>query len=218
MKIGLLIGMVTTFSLVCLSQGQQITSAEFWPPIRDARQKARSIDRRKIQKIENYKDGKLISSEEWRYEYLLPDRIRYVHTESSNGKTTRTEEIDIGKQKYCKFNEGEWKVSTTYCIGGSGSGGPSPMVDQYTIDNTKLNGQQLKRYRHFFTFKRPWLKGDDSDLVFFEEMTDWINNDGLIVREEMRIGRNDPMIDESKTVETYEYNPKDLKIEAPIKP
>jgi hypothetical protein len=45
----------------------------------------------------------------------------------------------------------------------------------------------------------------------------WIDEKGFILQREMEYGSVEPSFVRSKQTDVYEYNPKDLKIEAPIK-
>lgn len=51
----------------------------------------------------------------------------------------------------------------------------------------------------------------------FENDIIWYDSQGLVLRSEMVKGLLEPRVEEFREVVTYEYDPKDLKIEAPIK-
>lgn len=221
MRLGksLSLGILLLFStLACFAQSKAISHDDYWTPYRDALEKARKISRRQILKTEKYKDGKVTKTDEWLYEYIMPDAIHFTHTEASGGKTLRTEEINIGPAKYCKRGDEPWATITSYCIVGSASVGVSNILsEQFGLEKSKLDGRDTKQYRWFVTNKDSRYSSNDDQWVAYFETKYWLDKDGLIIREENRHGMLDPDRIDVLTIETYEYDPIGLKIEAPIK-
>ena len=151
------------------------------------------------------------------YEYHLPDRIRYLHLETVDGKTKRTEQINIGETKYCRKGDAEWTLTKTYCVGGSGSGGPSSIVKEvFRREKTRLQGKPSLVYLEKITYRNVHSKTAESDGLSFWESKYWIDNEGFIRRYETRRGLVKDLTASFEMVETYEYDPR-IKIEAPIK-
>ena len=74
------------------AQTKEITPAEHFAAQSEALKKAESLDRRHIEKREAYRDNKPIWTDEWQFEYLVPDRSHQLYIRSSGGKTLRTEQ------------------------------------------------------------------------------------------------------------------------------
>lgn len=197
--------------------GQQtITREEFWKPIREASAKARHYPRRHVQKINSIWNG-VKTQEAWTYEYQPPDRIRYIHMKTRDGKTQRIEQINIGEKKYCKKDAGVWLVSASYCIGGSGSGGPSNIItEEYRREKTKLKNIDVVTYSNHTVYTNTNSKTVQTDGPSYWDSKHWFDNDGLILRSEHRRGLLKEPEPYYQQVETYEYDPK-IKVEAPIK-
>ncbi|MBL8180498.1 MAG: hypothetical protein JNL64_02680 [Blastocatellia bacterium] len=219
MKVHIATGLVliTLFSVLAVSaQVKEITKDEYYSPWRAAIQKARGLNRRKISKTEIYKNGKISATDEWLYEYVLPDKIRYVHLEKRDGKSYRTEQVDIDKLKYCKQDDKPWELVEGPCIGGGAGGVPNAQSIKYTVETVRSGNNDAKLFTQYITFKDPFTKESNIGLSFYESKY-WLGSDGFIIREERKYGLAETKRIDRLTVDTYEYNPKDLMIEAPIK-
>ena len=168
---------------------------------------------------EEFADGKTIPTKYEKHisEELPPDRSRFI-TEKKTAKGIEREEfIKIGRERFIRENNSEWKIFQPTGRGmGSGSGsGDGSKVDyteeSYMLAGEMLNGQKTDRYetiiRYTFTY---------SDRVEKRTITEahWFNQKGLLVK------KLDEINDEAKktisrTTEHYEYDVK-LKIEKPI--
>jgi len=201
------------------AQSKPLTEKEYNQTWRASFAKAQTLNRRHVQHIEIYRDGKVFSSEDWLYEYVMPDRIHYVHVDTYGGKTTRTEQIDIGKSAYCKHGDDQWTVVTGMCVGGGVGGiGDGISKETFSVEDVVVDGKPLKRYRWYHTSNANYPNNPEKNGVYFSESTFWLRDDGLIVKEETRSGKLDPTTVGRKETETYEYEPKDLKIDAPGQP
>ena len=199
-----------------LTQTKEITRDEYYAPWRAAFLKARGLSRRHVSKTEVYKDEKVSETDEWLYENVVPDRIRYVHVETSGGKTRRTEEIDIAQSKYCKRDDNAWEQVKSPCIGGGAGGVPNTLSATYSVENIKLDNQDRKLYRQYITYKNTFSKNKENEGLSYYETKYWLNKEGLIVREEYEYGMVDTKKLDRATIDTYEYE-SNIKIEAPIK-
>lgn len=198
----------------CAAEDKDLTKSEFYKLFAATYDKARGVNRRHISKTQELTDGKLTWTEEWQYEYDGPDRIHYVHITTFDGKTRRTEEIDIGKTGYCKRNDGPWEISRG-CIGGSTSGSP-PGDTRYSLNTTKLDGKDVTLLREYTIYKDTYSKNKDTEGLSFGERKLWIDKNGFLVRTESTKGLVDTGVVKSSTIDTYEYDPK-ITVEAPIK-
>lgn len=68
--------------------------------------------RRETRTYERPSDGKLAFSETQKTEFLSFDKYRVIRTFLSNGKSTTSQEIQIGEIRYCKDGQGKWEI---YC-------------------------------------------------------------------------------------------------------
>ena len=211
-------GVVLAFSATgfAQSQGKEITKEEYYGPWRAALQKARTLSRRNVSKTEILKDGKVSATDEWTYEYVLPDRIRYIHKETEGDITRQTEQIDMGKTKYCRRGNGPWEKIQSPCIGGGAGGIPSTISASYSVENTKADKQDVKLFRQYITYKDTFSKNKENEGLSYYETKYWLSKDGLLIKEEIRYGFVDSKMVKRITVGTYEYD-QNIKIEAPIK-
>ncbi len=210
---------ISVFLLSCIEvHGQtiEITEKEFYQQYRTATQKGREISSRSVTKRENFRDGILSSKEEYIFAYLLPDKKFYSHKESFSDKTQTVELIQIGEIYYCRRNNEEWKQSKNWCAGGSAFGLPNKISSKFTIEVVNSGGEKLKLYQEYTTYKNTYSPNKDKEGLSYWQKKFWINEAGLVIKEESENGLIEPVQIRWRQVETYEYNPKDLKIEAPI--
>jgi hypothetical protein len=192
-----------------LSQTKEISSQEFYRPIRAAYEINGSF--RKTSKEEVYENGKLVSITEIVDESLNKETRKYSHLEKSKSNTQKTELIQIGKIYYCRRNDKQWERSEKWCANSGLSGISGIISSKFTVEDAKFNNQNAKLYRQYTTFSF------DKNIVSYLEDKFWLNNDGLLVKREVEYGKVEPKMVSSKEVEIVEYNPRNLKIEAPIK-
>jgi hypothetical protein len=211
------VAITLSITSVAWTQGKELSKEEYYVPYRAALEKSRSFSRRITQNIRSNWGTKPVQ-EEWTYEYQLPGRrIRYVHEIKVDGKTTRSEEIDLEQAKYCKHGDGPWIISKLGCIGGSGSGGPSNIVSEvFRRVKTELNGERVSLYHQYITYKNVHSPTAATDGNSFWEEKYWVNDRGALSRVESRRGLVDSQTPKYEMVEAYTYDPK-ITIEAPIK-
>lgn len=200
-----------------LSQAKEISREEYFQQYRDGLTKRRAADRRNFTKIENYTNGKLFSTTEITDEFLNPNKRHYLEINKYSDKTYKSELIQIDKTYYCRRNDGEWKRSESWCSGGSASGLSNIESSKFTVENVKINDQNLKLYREYTIYKNTFSPDKDKEGLSYWDSKLWLNKEGFIVRQEINSGLLEPERIYRKQTETYEYNPKNLKIEAPIK-
>lgn len=204
------------FAATGFAQEKAITKEEYLNAEQAALQKAQGLTRTVEQMIHTY-DGDKISIDAWQYDYVMPDKIHYLNIRTVNGKDQRTEEIDIGKKKYCKKGDGEWTLVSSPCVGGSASAGPSNIVsDEYFLEKKTVDGKKVKVFRNYTTYKDVYSPTKGTDGLSFQETQFELNSDDLIVRETTKRGLLDPRTTRGRSFSNYKYDPT-IKIEAPIK-
>jgi hypothetical protein len=218
MKSRILLLTIACFALAVnvFSQQKEITKEQYYQSFRGAKDKASKVSRRSIDKREYFRNSKLHLTQETVDEFLSPDKRRYFVIEKFDDRITKDELIKIGDIYYCRKNDGDWKQSQNWCSGGSASGISNIVSSKYTVEEIKLNNETVKFYRQLTTYKNTYSPDKDREGLSYWESKFWLNSDGLIQREERKQGLLDSEKIYNQTVTTYEYNPKNLKIEAPI--
>jgi len=148
-------------------------------------------------------------------ENIKPDKVRYLVTEVSSKQTTKTELIQIGASNFCRINDGEWINSKGACRGGWITSVPDAVSSQYFVETVNDKGNTARIYRAYNLYKISDSGGKES--MTYEETKFWISEVGNFLRRETIYALKDTKQIRSKEIRTYEYDPKDLKIEAPIK-
>lgn len=201
-------------------QENDITEVEFTEAKSQALKKADGYNRRVTYKREYLKsaDGSFRNSVSKISEIILPDKTRNLLIQTSDGVIEKSEDIKIGFFLYERIDGGKWTKTDLRKVVYDQSAcrmsiieGDEKITNKYKIAEEVLNGQQTMVYE--------WLKIVEyaNSNGTFSQNRFWINKDGLIVRNETTYGKLNPERIEEQTFTEYEYNPKDLKITAPIK-
>jgi hypothetical protein len=139
-----------------------------------------------------------------------------MSVEKTGDRSRKFEWIQVGSVKYCRKDDGEWQVSN-WCGSGSGSGGPSNIVsEKYTAEVIKEKGKKTTLYEEYTTYKNTYGPEKDRPRLRFWHTKYWLNDKGLLIRQEMRTGLLGPEEASWVNVTQYQYEPADLKIEAPV--
>ncbi len=197
---------------------RQISKEDYYQSFRAASKQRFETSRREISQLKDYKDGELINTTEAVDEYLIPDKYHRTSTRIFNDRIEKSEFISINKTYYCRKNDADWEQSSKGCIFGSGSGGPSNIVNsKYTVEEAKINNQKVNLYQEYTTYKNIYSPSKDKEGLSYWQQKMWVSKDGFILREETEVGLLEPKRRYWQKTTAYEYNPKNLKIEAPIK-
>jgi len=194
------------FCLNTYGQEKEITQNEYFKAHADAIKKQYSYNRRVTAKEENFTLDKTKTTI---LEVILPDKQRNLTIQTQNGISTRTETIIIGEILYRRVNVGEWTKNELSGNGngiGFGDGFSSDTKFRYTVIADTLNNQSVQRFEESIINK-----------YFSDKKRIWISTEGLILKSEETTEEIKPKKLLTRTVIEYEYNPQDLKIEAPIK-
>ena len=186
---------------------------------KNAYEKLKSIAYRGTMKSESYKNVNdsspyyFITSI---FESVSPESTRYVYEYRTADGVKRTETITIGKKKYQRLNNEDWKEITSESGGfggGSGTEIKAKITTNYKYLGTKSVKNQTSDLFEKVTTREYKIDGKLDKSVYTEKY--WFSKDGLFLKTESEYKNNGKVT--SHTIFEYEYNPKDLKIEAPIK-
>ncbi len=216
---------VLVLFVVGLAGGQEkaISQEEYSQNYFAALEKAREVPRRHISKEERFSDGRVVATREWLNEYALPFTSRLVYKERNDEGTKGFEEVSIDEATYCRSLNGVWKVSATACQRGravSTQQAFQPLGKISTknmVEDVVTDGKKSKRYKEVIIYKNQSPNSTDKGAMRVAENTFWLDDKGLIIRQEITariVGVKNPSL---VWIDTYEYNPKGLEIVSPIK-
>ncbi|HMT07067.1 MAG TPA: hypothetical protein PKA82_03615 [Pyrinomonadaceae bacterium] len=149
------------------------------------------------------------------FEVTQPLRWRKVE-EKFRGKGSRKEFIFDGKDYFFRFNDEPWeKVGL-----GNGSGGRifrGQVTDRYRyLPSVDFEGKKVELYEQF-SARRPtifYLSTEYDSAQSIRTTRSWYSEGKLLkIVEDYSVEGYEDMLRETTT---YEYDPKDLKIEAPV--
>ena len=210
----LIVSLVAAFTVS--GQAREITNGEFWRQYRAAVEKPFEISKRVTTKEEYFENGKLSDTTETVTEFLKPDKQHFVETYKSEKSSRKTELIQIGTSFYCRTDNADWKESDRWCANLKLRSLPAGVSYAYTVQETKLNKQAATLYEEYITYKSEYWEGKGKiGLLYFRDKY-WVSHEGFILRREMEIGFVESKEVLSKDLDVYEYDLKDIKIEAPV--
>lgn len=203
---------------------KEIAQEEYSSKYYGALEKARDSNRRHTSKREIYREGKPYESEEWQYEYVLPYRRQFTYSKKSDTENILLKEVNIDENNYCNLDGNTWQKVPSTCIKGFAASTSQGSVTQlnkvapkYSFDSVVLDGTKTSVYREYHESKLKTSVSQVKEVVYYRESLYWLNEKGQIIRQVTTSGILGTEKIYSKWIDTFEYNPKDLKIEAPIK-
>jgi hypothetical protein len=153
-------------------------------------------------------------------EYLSDDANRFARSSPKPNSRCQSQQVKVNRYLYRKNGSENWsKISlgggesssnTGTKVGGWGDPIETKNLHQYMVMPDELNGVNVNVYFHYEVLE---MKG----VLYFLMDYDWVNSDNYLVRSYKRVSSTLPESIDRDSTTTYEYNPKDLKIEAPIK-
>jgi len=203
--------LLSAVASLAFAQTKQISANEFFTANSNAQQLMRERSWRTVMKTDTLDGASVAKSISKIHEKLLPDRERFLVTEKIGDKETRNEFIRIGYMEYRRENNEPWVSKDLRGSGngsGSGSGGGVACM-QYTEELDAVEGISARRLRQLSIEKT-------SQGLTFDDMSVWLDQNGLFLKTERVKGLLEPRIEKTRSVMTYEYDPK-ITIEAPIK-
>jgi hypothetical protein len=214
--------MMLIFSLVFFNttmiwgQEKAITKAEFIKNTENYYLSLRDKSYRSIttNKTFNIGNSTPINVSKTIYEVIPPHKSRSIY-ESDKEKI---EEITIGPRTFIRVNDGKWKRKDDNDTAGGIGCGSQILYESYKVTkNTKLNGKSVNLYEKTMkTGNSSCGSGSSSNGTRIWTERFWITKENLFLKVE---NENEDV--EAKTMSRrstiYQYSPKKLKIEAPIK-
>ncbi|HMT09293.1 MAG TPA: hypothetical protein PKA82_14920 [Pyrinomonadaceae bacterium] len=160
---------------------------------------------------ERFSDGILKERSTHTYEFLGSNHFRQ-HTVVERGDVTDTTEIiRIGVLRYSRKNNEAWTTEDlTKEIISIGCGFGPFRVNQYTVEPTILNSVAVNLLESLSVWQ-------DKDRLMYDENRKWVDEHGNSYKTEFESGTLSPRSFDHRSTSTTEYDPADLKIEAPIK-
>ncbi len=203
-------------SLNIFGQGRAITGQEFYSIINDAGNKRFKLSRREKRTSTIYSKGAVKEIKEETDEFDLPNNRRYLRTLTVGERIEKLELIKIENRYYQKKDNGKWTKEKQWNLPDSLSGIPVPIRSSYLVETVTLNNKTVKLYIFYAVYNEYSPAPGEEKQGYFENKV-WVDDEGLVIREETQSGK--PQSKEIKYTKRfeYEYNPKNLKIEAPIK-
>lgn len=218
--ISLFVLSLSLLALNCSAQVKPITKEEYESAQRIAEANLEKIPYKSSTKVEEFAGGKLISTEMISEEALPPDKLKWTSVTTSGSEITKIERIYFGSIQYARENGGVWeKIGSDEKNGAGGeeketgammiSGQESPNRKKHTLEQAKLNNQTVRLYTVSTIY--------DYQPNVLHTYRRWINSADLILQsEDIESEINSGKIAQ-RAIETYEYNPKNIRIEAPVK-
>jgi hypothetical protein len=202
-------------SLPIFAQQKKLTSQEFFAPIHVAGDIIFKTSRREKMTRKVYSGSDLKYTEIEIKEFIVPDKEHHISIKEENGKTEKSELIKIGNTFYHRKDGDNWTKEKNMKLPISFFGIPVPISEEFSVEDTKINNKPAKLYRWLAIYYQDQIKKSEENK-YYSENKYWINNQGFRVKEEFTTGKFKPKTITSHRLYEYEYNPKDLKIEAPF--
>ena len=206
----------------CFAQTKSITKKEYETVQRIAESNFEKIPNISSTKIEEYTDGKLTKTTAISEESIPPKKMKWTEVETSGNETTKLEIITINYVEYRRENGDDW-VKRDFSksdeddnsnkdgnsSGISISGEESPNKKKHTVEQAKFNNQSVRIYSVSTVY------GFEPNIV--NTYRRWINSDNLILKSEDTASEIKSRKIIRQEIVIYEYNLKNINIEAPIK-
>lgn len=200
----------------CFAQTKSITKKEYETVQRIAEANFEKIPNISSTKIDEYTDEKLTKTSVISEESIPPKKMKWTEVETSGNETTKLEIITLNYIEYRRENGGAW-VKRDFSKADedndpprmSISGVESPNKKKYTVEQANLNNQFVRIYSVSKVYEF------EPNIV--NTYRRWINAENLILKSEDIESEIKSHRIIRREVVNYEYNPKNIKIEAPIK-
>ncbi len=213
-KLLLICSILALSATFAMGQEREITEETYWAAIRTADSFQWKTPVRITQYDEHYESGVIEEKGEIITERLPPDRLRVVERKEKSGKVEIKESINVAGKFYCKEKR-SWKRSNSSCAPSTMSVFDSDAKTRFSVSDEKVDGYPVLVYRlQIKESPRPTNTKRFPDI--FEYIT-WVDSNGRMIRQDRfsSISSSGEKVFYRK--EVFEYNPKGLKIFAPIK-
>ena len=214
MKVSALILMMFLAAVSAAGQVKTLTAAEFNAAMGSAFGASSIRPRREIKKSVTYEKGKVVQTSTVTEEFIPPYRSRSHFLSDIVGNKSEKEWVIVDGQRYTLSAGGEWYRDSPLPTYPSMTVGTDVQVEtdkytKYTSQKAKLLGKPVTILKRVETSPPGALWGTTTYIVY-------VGAEAAIVKIEQKnveVGKGNY----SYEVTTYEYTPKGLKIEAPIK-
>ncbi len=152
-------------------------------------------------------------------ETIPPDKTRYFYEYKSSFNNEKREIIKIGQKRYRKIDDGNWEETVgedpKYVVVIKGKTVESETYKY--LGKQTLNNQSVRIYEQKKKLSQNLNGNLNKETI---TTTHWISEKGLLLKTQIEKETETAAGRKGYSIFTavYEYNPKDLKIEAPIKP
>jgi hypothetical protein len=210
-----LIACTLSISAQAFGQAEKVLTEDEYDSAIDSTFEATSKRIRRVKKmVVSFTEGREIGSESASEEFIPPDSWHLLRILRAGSDATSFEIIEVGDAKYKRANQDIWSKwdrtkFTEMTIRYEGFFNDNGKATKYTARPSVLNGQEVVLYS-----KVSNPLGHNRIGIGIEEI--WVSLAGLVMRVLATESEEQP-IWTKRTEISYEYDPKDLKIEAPIK-
>lgn len=201
------------FPTEAVGQISEINEGQYIRAINGAFDREAKINRRVILTETIFVDGKKTVQFERTTLYVVPDR-RHTVLRTIRGEKEETEEtIAIGSDRFVRKNGGKWEVETGLSL--TGISIPNNAKTQCTYERRLIDGTSVNVFRKRSDYVSEG--GEDKGSRMYYDSVVHLNDSGLRVRSELNRGYVDSKKWQAKEIVTYDYNPENPGIVAPIK-
>jgi hypothetical protein len=206
---------LTVFAASSVGQVKEITEAEYYAAVRAAKSTSETFDRRVTTTTEFFNEGKKTATEIVTEEFQSPDAVRTVQTHRKGKTVVIRETIEIGDAKYIRDDAGIWAKwkrtkSPVYRLAGVIPPGDPKERVIYSVRVMSFKGQTARVFMRISNKAYGFLIGAETQET-------WINKDNQILKTVLITSEDEPGNIVEKIAAIYDYAPKGLRIEAPIK-
>ncbi len=209
-------------SAVVFAQRKEIQASELQKLEKNAESLLRTSSYRLSLSMEYFddRDKPGIITRSFLREVQPPDKWRTVEEKMVGDRRSKEENIWVDKALYERIDNGEWKKYS-----GGNSGGfdleegrittTYRYIGKDTIDGVQTDRYEIEQHRLANKYSRSSPSGT-IEVHFVRKTVEWFLPDGKLLKKQVEnefFGRREL----SREISTYAYDPKDLKIEAPIK-
>lgn len=195
-------------AVFAFGQTALITVEEYAEAVYGAQQRLESVAYRQKTLTKEYTNGKPSGTVTVTVENLPPGKFRELTVKESGGVVKKHEKIVIGDFEYSRADNGEWKKYEKETI--LTALASREVCRQHSAEEKAVGSQKFRVFGLYRVYV--WEK-----KMTFEDFRTFIDAGGLIQKTEIVKSEINPGNITSETTRTYEYDPKDLRIEAPVK-
>ena len=201
---------VIILSISAYGQKKSISQEEYTTAVEKARDNTDEFNRKTVTVRTHYAGKTVTETEEIVIEFLPPNKSKWLVTETKGNGVTKTDIIYLGDIEYRRINGADWVRRDRNSGGGFGvTGTEVKNKKEYFAEEIEVGKERIK----IFSIITIYDLGAASDYI---EYKTYIDSKNLIQKITSIISRDAPANITSNEVTTYEYNPKSIKIEAPV--